>query len=713
MKELINIGNTVDDGTGDHLRLAGRKINNNVEEIYDRLGDGENIFSAGSWKRYSDTNTPLVLKFGDSYTINTTENNIYVELPKGTVNDYGKVIRLRDVNGSWSQNPVVLSPAFGDTVKGFSFPTELWKNFLDVELVYCAPGNWEYANNKLVSGIVANENSSVIRKEFIATEGQIDFVDITDTAYNVAATEVYRRGNLLYYGDQIDENTDFGSIPSIESSAISQTVTVATVGNWKGYDSSKSMGSIVVDELDGEFIQSISTRLVDTTKNVIKFSSGLINDNTVCVLEHDNIKYFFYYDVSSSEYVNNEDEVKVLFDSSSIAFKMYTYNLTTLDGKTIRLANPCMAGDTVVIVSYVDGIATYRSSYERSSITVYNKDETIEDIATIVGQRWVGELKDKFSFTLSDFGFLDSITYNPNSFEVLINGRNLIRGGEADNPAFICDGADAKNADDCFSLGGLWTLSGGDYSIIQNEMGMWRDFVINEPLETEDIITVRWFNNDIGTLLDWEGEEGIESRGDGRWVQSGDDYERKNNIVYTDPQNPSSKTAINTTTVINEPASSVQDIFDMLYPIGTIYKNAHNPNNPADYMGFGVWVRYAQGRTIVSFNYDNPNDPNFGLNNQDLDVNGNPKPIAGGNIGSVSQSLLTTNIPQLDANEESLVKDESGDVLIGGCQYDPEEEGPGFKKYSEKKIKIREGSTANPFSVIQPSTTAHVWVRVQ
>lgn len=713
MKELINIGNSVDDGTGDHLRLAGRKINNNTQEIYTKLGDGESIFSAGSWQRYSDTNNALELKFGDAYTINTTENSVTVILPKGTVSDYGKVIKLRDVNGSWSQNPVIVSPASGDTVKGNAFPTELWRNFLDAELVYCAPGNWEYASNKLVSGIVANDNTSVIRKEFIAEDGQTDFVDISDIAYNVTATEVYRRGNLLYYGDNIDENTDFGSIPAIESSAIQTTLTLSTVDNWRGYDSTKSMGNTTIDSLDGEFIESISTRIDGDTLNVIKFTSGLINENTVCVIEHNNILYFFHYDESSRSYINTEHEAKALFDGANLAIKLYTYNVTKLDGRTIRLVDPCMKGDTVVIVSYVDGIASYRSSYERASLTMYDYDSTESNITTVNGQRWVGELKDKFTFTLNDFGFLDSVTYNPKSLEVLINGRCLIRGGEADNPAFVCDGAEGNDADTCVSNGGLWVLSGGDYSIIQNEMGMWRDFVINEPLEHGDIVTVRWFNNDIGTLLDWEGEDGIQELGDGRWVQSGDDYERKNNIAYTDPQQPNSKTAIVTTTVINQPVSNVQDIFDMLYPVGTIYKNAHNPNNPADYMGFGVWVRYAQGRTIVSFNQDNPNDPNFGVNNQDLDVNENPRPVAGGHVGAVSQTLTENNIPQLSSNDFSLIKNDNGDVLIGGCQYDPDEEGPGFKKYSEKRISVREGSSSNPFSVIQPSVTAHVWLRVQ
>ena len=36
MKELLNIGNAVDDGTGDYLRKGGDKINNNFDEFYSK-----------------------------------------------------------------------------------------------------------------------------------------------------------------------------------------------------------------------------------------------------------------------------------------------------------------------------------------------------------------------------------------------------------------------------------------------------------------------------------------------------------------------------------------------------------------------------------------------------------------------------------------------------------------------------------------------------
>ena len=141
MKQLINIGNVVDDGTGDYLRKGGEKINSNFSEIYTKLGDGSIPHASGAWK----THTKTVLKpaFGDAWAINTTNNAVSVELPKGKTTDYNKTIKLRDVWRSWASHNVTLKPAQGDTIKGSPNNRELYKDFMDVELVYCAPGRWE------------------------------------------------------------------------------------------------------------------------------------------------------------------------------------------------------------------------------------------------------------------------------------------------------------------------------------------------------------------------------------------------------------------------------------------------------------------------------------------------------------------------------------------------------------------------------------------
>ena len=43
-KQVIGIGNAANDGSGDPLRTAGDKINDNFNEFYTKIGDGTNLY---------------------------------------------------------------------------------------------------------------------------------------------------------------------------------------------------------------------------------------------------------------------------------------------------------------------------------------------------------------------------------------------------------------------------------------------------------------------------------------------------------------------------------------------------------------------------------------------------------------------------------------------------------------------------------------------
>ena len=63
-KQTINVGTNQDDGTGDNLRDAFIKVNNNFAELYNEVGDGtltSNIKMSGSTISTDDTNTNLIL----------------------------------------------------------------------------------------------------------------------------------------------------------------------------------------------------------------------------------------------------------------------------------------------------------------------------------------------------------------------------------------------------------------------------------------------------------------------------------------------------------------------------------------------------------------------------------------------------------------------------------------------------------------------------
>ena len=73
MKQLIQMGNNVDDGRGDYLRIGAKKINDNTEEVYGKLGDGQTVFPAGAWKTWNTGTDGRTLSpnWGDSYSVNT------------------------------------------------------------------------------------------------------------------------------------------------------------------------------------------------------------------------------------------------------------------------------------------------------------------------------------------------------------------------------------------------------------------------------------------------------------------------------------------------------------------------------------------------------------------------------------------------------------------------------------------------------------------
>lgn len=600
-RELIKIGNAVDDGQGDYLRKGGQKINSNFAELYTKLGDGETPHASGAWKTH--TSPTLNPNFGDAWAINTTNNAVSVELPKGGVADYNKTIKLRDVWRTWAKNPVTLKPAQGDTIKGSPADRQLFKDFMDVELVYCSLGRWEYVENKRVDTISTSDLSTVAKKTFIAEEGQTDFDNIFGTnLYNVNNVEVYYRGNLLYYGDEFGDESDYGSI-----------------GN---------------------------------------------NDHIV-----------------------------------------------PLDGKSIRLRHPCQAGDTVQIVTYMDGIASFRSSYTAHTIRVYQTGDT--NLETVNGEFWVGDLTQKTEFTNAELGISPRDVVNPMTFELMLNGRQLVKGGQADYPTFYCEGGFGNTPDECSINGGQWVESGVDYSlVIDDTSGLVTGVKIAGRLSSGDVIFVRWFNNDIGSLLEWDGEDGIKERADKIYLNSEQPVSLTGRVYYTDYQNPSQKTMRKIVEPFEGRIADISALFDIFHPIGTIYENAHNPANPREYMGFGTWIRYGEGEFLAGWS-SQAGDPYFAMNNNDLDVGGQPSHTAGGNGGSLAQPISKTMVPELQSTDKVLVKDENGTVIIGGCQVDPDAQGPAFTKYREDIVKVNQGNV-NPeqISIVPPYRTVYRWLRV-
>lgn len=599
MKQLIQMGNNVDDGRGDYLRIGAKKINENTEEVFGKLGDGATVFPAGAWKTWNSQSNGRQLNpnWGDSYSINTMSNDVIVNLPKGTASDYSKVIRLRDVWSSWATRNVTVQAATGDTVKGAK-SQKLYRDLMDVELVYCSPGRWEYADNKLVSKITSSNIATVSKKDFVATAGQTDFLNIFgDNSFNARTLEVYHKGNLLWHGDVFSADSDYGSPGATPT------------------------------------------------------------------------------------------------------------EIVALDNKSIRLRQPCEAGDIVAIKTYTDDLAVYRSSYVSRTIKVL---DVSSGETAVEGEIIVVDLKTKKLFDfIQDFGFTESDgSFNPIATEVLINGVQLTRAGTAGLAADGCTSEPGQTEDLCPV--GDWGESGTDFNVIHNADGDYRVIRIDTPLESGDYLTVRWFNNDIGTTLSWEE---ITERADSRYLisETYNEINLKNRLVYTDLVDPTPCNVV--VDPIQETMTGVSDVnklFDMLYPIGTVYENAHNQANPRDYMGFGTWIPFAQGRTTVGWSHDN--DVNFGKYVGECGEISAP----GTKGGQVDVSLSKENIPVLESKDKVLISDSNGSILVGQCQVDPDGEGPGYFKYREDILKVNgDSQTPIPVNNLQPYVTTAKWLRVQ
>ncbi|MGL4522759.1 MAG: phage baseplate protein [Bacilli bacterium] len=601
MKQTIGIGNIVDDGTGDYLRLGGEKINNNFNDLYAELGDGQVPYPAGAWKNH--TAAALSPKFGQSFNLNTTTNQIRVTLPEGRPADYGRVIKLRDVWGTWSANPVIIEPSGTNTIKGGSTSSRLYRDLQDVELVFVSPGNWEYLNNKLVSRLSNSDGATVAKKEFIATQDQTDFIDVFGEApYNTNNIEVYRRGNMLYYGDDFSAESDFGSVGTADA-------------------------------------------------------------------------------------------------------------VVALDGRTIRLRAPCNAGDTITIVTYLDDLAVFKTSYVAKTIQVFdaNYEGTLETDEN-KDQIFIGDLSKKKVWNLSDFGLTDTDgQMNPFSTEVQINGRNLVKAGTALLPAFICEkdtGADFSivSESSCVADGGKWEESGIDFSVIKDQFDKFTQVKIQEPLKSGDMLTVKWYNNDIGSVMEWEE---IKANADNFYLNNEYRFVRKNRIRYNDYADPN---PCNVETIAevetNIKFSDITSLLMSVYPVGSVYMNAHNKNNPAEYMGFGIWVPYAKGQSIVG--WDDGSTAHFTNYTGDCGTVKSP----GGSGGHVEHEIQQNEVPQVSSDDEVLIKDPNGDVLIGQCLLDPDDQGPGYRSYREDKLSSNVNKGGVNISLLQPFVTVAAWLRV-
>lgn len=604
-KQTINLGSVVDDYTGDYLRQGGQKINANFDEIYSELGDTSILFPAGAWKSFATSgSSPDYLEpaFGSQYDIDTTLGPAEIRLPAATAADEGKVIKIRDIYGTWAANNVLVVPEGTSSINGDTSTESFDITYTEATFVYTSGDDWKYVPGiRINTSGAASSNAGVQTTTFTATAGQILFS--IPAGYNTNAVFVYRNGVMLFYSETsptLDATSDYGS-----------------------------------QDLSG--------------------------------------------------------------------------NLVVLNGTNIRLRDSCNAGDIITVQTYTETVATATSSYVRYSSKLVS--QIIEPSAvTTLGQTIVRPAFDNTTsnnqFTLQEFGATSSEEFNVNSTQIFLNGTLLTQAGTADLSASPFEGDYQLSTD-----------GSGNYNTITFSSNINGDpnELLDETLRHGDIITIVYFNNEIGSILPWTGLDSIKSRGDDVWLNTETVISQTNRIGYSVTSEAGFTPAASNVTAAPDQLSTtvrtLSDMFNLIYPIGTVYENASNSANPGTYIGLGTWRPYAEGATT------------FGYDSSDSDFNDTGSPAKVGiKQGSKTVTLLATNIPELSLSKDVAVlynDGNTGEINISGCLPSPNTSGGADVASISSETVVANDKAGSPtppvdsFSILPPHIISYKWVRVQ
>ncbi|MND22616.1 Bacteriophage T4 gp9/10-like protein [compost metagenome] len=351
-------------------------------------------------------------------------------------------------------------------------------------------------------------------------------------------------------------------------------------------------------------------------------------------------------------------------------------------------------GDVITVISYTKDVAAAPVSYIRYDVQMLATDNPS---AAVPGQSL--KIKAGGAYTIQDLGRPSDEQFNPNACQIMVNGTLLIEAGTASlNP----NGSE-------------------DYSLSVDNLGRWNKFTIVPDLEDGDNLTVIYFNNELGSVLEWDSVDGIKSRSSEIFLNTEWRFNRSNKIRYSDTSTPNAATAVAVPgTETNIRFENIVQLLESVYPIGTVYTNANNPANPALYMGFGQWQPYAQGRTVFGYtdlldNQGNP-DPLFGVNTGVQDENGNPLTLAGNLIGKRQVQLAPENIPELESSREYLREADNGEINLSGCIPLPGSGTQPLATFELATVKVNSpatpGQEPSDVEIIPPGITAYKWVRV-
>jgi hypothetical protein len=121
-------------------------------------------------------------------------------------------------------------------------------------------------------------------------------------------------------------------------------------------------------------------------------------------------------------------------------------------------------------------------------------------------------------------------------------------------------------------------------------------------------------------------------------------------------------------------AKLATDALELAYPVGSIYMNASNSNNPSTLLGFGTWSAFGAGRVPVGIDSSDTNfdtaEETGGAKTHTLDLDEMPSHRHGGIYPAGSAGSFTQGFDVDNATSGNTLSEEKFTTYTGGDKTD-------------------------------------------
>ncbi len=135
------------------------------------------------------------------------------------------------------------------------------------------------------------------------------------------------------------------------------------------------------------------------------------------------------------------------------------------------------------------------------------------------------------------------------------------------------------------------------------------------------------------------------------------------------------------------------DALELAYPVGSIYMNASNSDNPSTLLGFGTWVAFGAGRVPV------------GIDSSDTDFD-----TAEGTGGAKTHTLTTDEMPS-HTHGVQVTQRVTGDDAAGGSRVLTADRNVNYSTVTITGMTAKATGGGQAHNNLQPYIVVHMWKR--